>query len=59
MRFYKPTKLFSCTPGGLERYTAVVEHNLEYVASQQQENFINAQIVKAATQQTVSIVHKV
>ena len=44
---------------GLENYTAVVEHNVEYVESQQQVNFINAQIIKAGTQQTLSIVNRV
>ncbi len=37
----------------------MVEHNVEYVESQQQVNFINAQIIKAGTQQTLSIVNRV
>ena len=36
-----------------------MEHNIEYVESQQQVNFINAQIIKAGTQQTLSIVNRV
>ena len=50
---------FLCGTAGLENYTAIVEHNIEYVNTPVQLGVANAEVAWVGIQQTLAVVHQV